>query len=62
MTNKEESFSSIENYGCLVYTSKLECKTCNGFGRNTDKSVNVKECYLTRNQVKEYLDLNKEIF
>ena len=50
------------NYGCLSYNSKPECKTCDGFGKNSDiKLEELKECYITKEQMREDLDLNKKV-
>jgi len=34
-----------EEYKCIIYNSKKECKSCDGFGRNLDNKINTKDCY-----------------
>jgi hypothetical protein len=60
MTGKENDFIKIDSYECLTHNSTLKCKTCDGFGRNTEKSVCTEECYVSLNKMRLYLDISKD--
>ncbi len=32
-------------YKCKKYSTRLECKTCDGFGRNSNDEVDTSLCY-----------------
>lgn len=57
MNNKEDYIPEIEEYRCLKYKSKLECQTCDGFGRNSDETVNIEGCYNTKKNIVNILEL-----
>jgi len=63
MINKKEcsSLSLIYDHGCLSYNSKLECKTCDGLGKNSDKKIEIERCYTTKNHMRNDLDLKDNI-
>ena len=51
-------------FNCISYKSKLECQTCDSFGRNSDKNVDTAQCYLSK-KLKDSLNereikINKE--
>ncbi len=48
----------IGEHECLVYNSKVECKTCNGRGRDTTNREEIKPCYITLNLMENYLGMN----
>lgn len=55
----EENTSLVYNYGCLKCSSKPECQNCDGFGRNSSIDVKAEKCYITKEQMKSDLGLNK---
>jgi len=46
----------IEQYVCKNYKEEKSCVTCDGFGRNKDYKVNVKECYYSKMESEKDLD------
>lgn len=63
LDNMEEDKISIEpeEFWCLNYSTKDQCKNCDGFGRMSALQINTKNCYNSLNQMKESLDLNKKV-
>ncbi len=51
---KKEIIEEESAYRCKKYGTRLECKTCDGFGRNLDDSVDTEKCYVSFNKNKEY--------
>ena len=46
-----------DEFKCLKYGSKLECKTCDGFGRNSDNNIDTENCYNTKRNITNILEL-----
>jgi len=62
MQQKDDYMLRIEDYECLNNNSRLECKACNGFGKNSNEGVSgsTKKCYVSRMKMKEDLNLDKK--
>jgi hypothetical protein len=59
MKTNEDYVPVIGRYECLVYNSKSECKSCDGFGRNSDKNVKTESCYITIEKMREEIGIGK---
>lgn len=57
MTGKESVNRIIYHQGCLYNSSKPECKSCNGFGKNLNEKNDKYDCYMTKDIIEEYLDV-----
>jgi hypothetical protein len=61
MADKGDYIPEMEIYRCIKYGSRLECKTCDGFGRNSDEKVNTENCYNTKESVSKIIQILYEI-
>ncbi len=57
MNNNKGYVPKTEEYRCLKYNSRLECQTCDCFGRNSNGNVNIENCYNTKNNIANILEL-----
>lgn len=46
-----------EEYKCVKYNSRLKCQTCDDFGRNLDRKVNIENCYNTKRNILNILEI-----
>lgn len=53
MKNLMDENEKSEIYKCRNYLTKIECKTCDGFGRNTNEKINIRECYVSNAEIQD---------
>jgi hypothetical protein len=59
MTAKEDYTSPTSEYQCINYDCKLECKSCDSYGRNLEKTVNTQKCYMSAYLLNNRRDSNE---
>ena len=50
-----------EEYKCLNYKSLKQCKTCDGFARNSDEKIDVIKCYNGKTFMIDFKFIKEEI-